>query len=224
MKNAIIVGGSGMVGGLIVDYCFSTPEISNIRSLVRKKGKKSDPKLKEIVINDFTDYDSLQDEFKDIDIAFFCLGAYTGQVSDEQFKKITVDFAVAFAQALSQHSPQATLCLLSGAGADRTEKSKIFFAKYKGMAENKISTLPLKHFYSFRPGYIYPVTPRKEPNLFYRVSRTLYPLIRLMGKNMSIKSTELANAMLLVGIHGASTENLENRDILARLEELRSSK
>ena len=48
----------------------------------------------------------------------------------------------------------------------------------------------------------------------YSISRALYPLIKLMGKNSSIKSTELARAMVNVGLEGAKQEILENRDIL----------
>jgi len=36
----------------------------------------------------------------------------------------------------------------------------------------------------------------------YRVSRALYPLIKLFGENYSIKSTELAEVMFLVGMNG----------------------
>ena len=128
-----------------------------------------------------------------------------------------MNYAVAFAEALQVGNPKATLCLLSGAGADRKEKSRTSFAKYKGMAENQISRLGL-NFYAFRPAYIYPVTPRKEPNLMYQLSRKLYPIIRLMGSNASITSTELALAMFQVGLHGATSEVLENRSILKLLE------
>jgi hypothetical protein len=152
--------------------------------------------------------------FQNVDAAFFCIGVYTGQVHDPQFRVITVDYAVSFAQALKNNSPKATLCLLSGAGADRTEKSRMAFAKYKGIAENSISAMDLGRFYAFRPGYIYPVEPRKEPNMMYRVSKSLYPLIKLMGKNSSIKSTELAMGMFNVGLNGAKNEVLENKDIL----------
>lgn len=81
------------------------------------------------------------------------------------------------------------------------------------MAENRISKLKLK-FHTFRPGYIYPIVSRNEPNLVYRIMRFSYPLIKLFGKNMSVKSTELALAMFNVGLRGAKNEILENKDIL----------
>jgi uncharacterized protein YbjT (DUF2867 family) len=215
--KALIAGSTGMVGGLVLEYCSKLSEFREVISLVRNPSKtNNDQKIKEVVLSDFEDYSKQPSLFQEVDIAFFCIGVYTGQVPKEQFKKVTVDYAVAFANELKRNSPEATLCMLSGAGADRTEKSKAAFARYKGMAENQISELGLR-FFSFRPGYIYPVSPRKEPNVMYRISRALYPVIRAMGKNYSIKSTELAEAMVKVGLRGAEKEVLENGDILDQL-------
>ncbi len=213
MKRVIIAGASGMVGSLVLENCLASTRVSEVISLVRKRTNTLHPKLKEVVVKDFSDYSTHTDQFKNIDLSFFCIGVYTGQVPDDQFKRITVDYAIEFASAIKTNSPAASLCLLSGAGADRSEKSSTSFAKYKGMAENRISDMGLS-FYAFRPGYIYPVTVRKEPNLIYRITRMFYPLIKLMGSNSSIKSTELATAMFRVAMEGAKTEVLENRDIL----------
>jgi hypothetical protein len=103
--------------------------------------------------------------------------------------------------------------LLSGAGADRTEKSRTSFARYKGMAENQIAKLELT-FYSFRPGYIYPDEARKEPNIGYTIMKHLYPLIKLLGNKYSIRSSALANAIFNVGLYGAHQQVLENHEIL----------
>lgn len=213
MKKAIIAGASGMVGQLVLQHCLADSTIATVISLVRKPSALAHPKLKEVVIEDFTDYSTHNQLFKEVDMAFFCIGAYTGQVPDALFKAITVTYAVAFAKAVQAANPKARLCLLSGAGADRTEKSRASFARYKGMAENQIAALGLD-FYAFRPGYIYPVVARKEPNIMYRIMRFMYPVIRLFGQNSSIKSTALAKAMFRVGTKGGSAEILENRDIL----------
>lgn len=214
MKKALITGATGMVGSLILDQCLSTSEISHIHALGRRPLGVNHPKLSETIVCDFSDYSEQSGAFQDIDIAFFCIGVYTGQVSDAEFAKITIDYAVAFAKAIKQHSPDATLCFLSGAGADRTGKSNMAFAKYKGVAERDIAAMNLNAFYVFRPAYIYPVEKRKEPNIGYSIIRTLYPVIRLFGKNASIKSTELASAMVKAGLYGAKQEILENRNIL----------
>ncbi|MES2780833.1 MAG: NAD-dependent epimerase/dehydratase family protein [Bacteroidota bacterium] len=211
--NVIIAGSSGMIGSLVLAQCLQNDKVHEVRCLVRKPTGQKHNKLKEVIIEDFNDYSQNDALFKDIHIAFFCLGVYKGQVSGEQFKTITVDYTVTFAKALENQSPQATFCFLSGRGADRTEKSLISFSRYKGMAENRISTLNL-HVYCFRPAYIYPVERRKEPNLLHGVTRVLYPLLKYSGENNTIRSTELANAMFTVGLNGADKHVLENRDIL----------
>ncbi|WP_299363187.1 NAD(P)H-binding protein [Winogradskyella sp.] len=213
MKRVLITGASGMVGHLILEQCLSSSEVVEVISLVRKPSLKTHPKLKEEVVSDFTSYQQMTHHFEAIDAAFFCIGVYTGEVPDAKFKEITVDYAVNFAKVLKRKSPNAIMCLLSGAGADRTEKSRTSFAKYKGMAENAISRLELE-FYAFRPAYIYPVTPRKEPNVMYKILRVMYPLMKRISPSSSIKSTELARAMFTVALNGAEKEILENMDIL----------
>lgn len=211
--KVLIAGSTGMVGSLILEKCLQSDEIDSVVSLVRKPTTLSHLKLTEIVIHDFVDYKGHDTLFQNIKTGFFCIGAYTGQVPKDTFKKITVDYAIAFAKAIQKNSPNANICMLSGAGADRTEKSRTAFARFKGMAENQIAALGM-NFFSFRPAYIYPVTKRQEPNLMYRVSRRLYPLLKLFGKNLSITSVQLASAMYNVGLHGAEQEILENSEIL----------
>ncbi len=211
--KVIIAGSTGMIGKILMAHCLQSNKVNEVVSLVRKKTELSYEKLTEVVITNFEDYTMHGNIFKNIDVAFFCIGVYTGQVDDGLFKSITVNYAVAFAKALEKNSPQATLCLLSGAGADRTEKSRTAFARYKGMAENQIAKMNLK-FYSFRPGYIYPVEPRIEPHLGYSVIKLLYPILKIFGNKYSIKSTELADAIFNVGLNGADQEILENDEIL----------
>jgi uncharacterized protein YbjT (DUF2867 family) len=210
--KVLIAGASGMIGNLILKQCLNSSSISEVISFVRKSSVEKHEKLTEVVVSNFEDYSKHLKHFKDTHAAFFCLGVYTGQVPDEQFKKITVDYAVCFAKTLEENSPQARFCLLSGAGADRTEKSRTSFARYKGMAENQIAAMNLK-FHSFRPGYIYPVEKRKEPNVGYTIMRVFYPMIKMLGNKYSIKSTDLANAMYNVAMIGADQEILENKDI-----------
>jgi hypothetical protein len=87
------------------------------------------------------------------------------------------------------------------------------------MAENEIAAMNLK-FHSFRPGYIFPVEKRKEPNVGYKIMRALYPVIKLLGNKYSITSTELASAMFNIGLNGSDQQILENQAIVKHLENL----
>ncbi len=81
-----------------------------------------------------------------------------------------LDYTKAFGEALRKFNDIMTFCFLSGQGADSSGKSKIQFARDKGIAENILLNLKFGKTYIFRPGYIYPVKPRKEPNLIYKIS------------------------------------------------------
>ena len=90
------------------------------------------------------------------------------------------------------------------------------FARYKGEAEKILLGSGFPRLYIFRPAYIYPVKPRKEPNFSYRILRSVYPVFQLLFPNQVIRSDDLAKSMVDVAIRtGASTEQLvlENRDI-----------
>ncbi|MDW7693982.1 NAD(P)H-binding protein [Flammeovirgaceae bacterium SG7u.111] len=213
MKNVLITGATGMVGAIVLRNCLESPEIEKVTSISRKPLGISHPKLEEVVHSDFLDYSTVEHHFQNQDAAYFCIGVYTGQVPDSTFKTITVDYTKTFADVLVKNSPTATFCFLSGAGADPKEKSKMSFARYKGMAENYLLKLGFEHVFIFRPGYIYPVEKRKEPNVSYRIFRSLYPMLKGLMANSSITSEELGKAMFQAGLSGAGKTILENKDI-----------
>ena len=214
MKNAIITGATGMVGSIVLQNCLKSDEIQKVTSFVRRSSGITHTKLHEFVCSDFIDYQGLEKHFSHQDIAYFCIGAYTGQVPDELFKQITVDYTKGFADLLKEKSPRVAVCFLSGVGADQSEKSRVSFARYKGMAENYLISKNFLSLALFRPSYIYPVVPRKEPNFTYRLSRWIYPLIKILGKKFSITSTELGEAIFCAGIKGNKKRVLENKDFL----------
>ncbi len=215
-KRVIITGATGMVGGCALRICLENPDVSPVTVIGRRRTGINDDRLREVVIDDFSDYSALEDTLENQDAALYCLGAYTGAVPDDLFRQITVDYTLAFARALHKANPQAAFCFLSGQGADQTEQSRVAFARYKGAAETALLDMGFPRMHIFRPGYIYPVTPRKEPNLVYTITRFLYPLLRRIYPNIGIRSEDLAAAMVHTGLYGtAENKNpiLENKDI-----------
>lgn len=214
MKNILVIGSTGMIGTIVLNNCLIREDVSKVISIVRNKSNKSHPKLVEIIHKDFTDFSAIKNNFSAIDICFFCLGVYTGAVAKDEFNKITIDFTAAFSELLKQESPNAVFCFLSGQGADSSEKSSVLFAKSKGIAENNLLKLKFKRTHIFRPGYIYPVVKRKEPNVMYSIMRILYKTVfKWIYPNIGISSQQLAMAMLKVGFDGNEKTILENNDI-----------
>ena len=213
MKNVIITGSNGMIGKLILQECLDRADVGTVTCITRMSLGFKHAKLTEVLHSDFTDYSAIESHLQNQDVCFYCIGVYTGQVPKEQFNKVTIDFTKAFSEALKHKSPTATFCFLSGQGADSTEKSKVLFAKAKGIAENRLLELNFGNTYIFRPGYIYPVTPRREPNLFYGIMRLLYKPVAFIYPNIGVTSKVLAHKMVEVGINGGSKEVYENADI-----------
>ena len=220
-KSLVVVGATGMVGGYALRYALDDSEVKSVTSIGRKKLGISHPKLKEVLHQNFADCSALSDVLSGQDGAVFCLGTYTGSVSDAELHRITVDYTVEFSRVLRGSSPGAAFSFLSGNGADPTGRSRLAFARYKGEAENAALAAGFPHVYLFRPAYIYPVEPRNEPNFSYRLLRTVYPVFRVLFPNQVIRADDLARAMVDLGLrqtHERKGLILENRDIRAMVE------
>jgi uncharacterized protein YbjT (DUF2867 family) len=222
-KRLVIVGATGMVGGYALRYALDQAAVRTVTAIGRKKLGISHPKLNEVVHRDFADCSPLAETLSGQDAAVFCLGAYTGAVPDAELRKITVDYTIEFARVLHGSSPDAAFSFLSGSGADPTGRSRIPFARYKGEAEQGLLAAGFPSVYIFRPAYIYPVEPRKEPNFSYRLLRWIYPAFRVLLPNQVIRADDLAYAMVDVAVRGTEGRGgsvFENRDIRTIVESL----
>ncbi len=222
-KRLVIVGATGMVGGYALRYALDQPDVGAVTAIVRRKLGISHPKLQEVLHPDFADCSALAETLSGQDAAVFCLGAYTGVVPDAEMRTITVDYTMEFARVLHGSSPEVAFSFLSGSGADPTGRSRMAFARYKGEAENTLLAAGFSNLYIFRPAYIYPVEPRKEPNVSYRVLRSIYPAFRLLFPNQVIRADDLARVMVGAALHGTPQHTgpvFENRDIRAMVASL----
>jgi uncharacterized protein YbjT (DUF2867 family) len=219
--RVVIVGATGMVGGSALRYALDDPAVGTVTAIGRKKAGILHPKVKEVLHQDFADCSALADVLSGQDAAVFCLGTYTGSVSDAELRTITAGYTIEFARVLRSSSPDAAFSFLSGNGADPTGRSRIPFARYKGEAEKALLAAGFPHVYIFRPAYIYPVEPRKEPNFSYRLLRAVYPAFRALFPNQVIPADDLARAMVDVAVRRTGERGglvFENRDIRAMVE------
>ena len=217
-KRLVIVGASGMVGGYALRYALDNSAVKSVTSIGRKKLGISHPKLKEVLHQNFADCSALTDALSGQDAAVYCLGTYTGSVSDAELRAITANYTIEFARVLRNNSPNAAFAFLSGNGADPTGRSRLAFARYKGEAEKALLASGFPRVYLFRPAYIYPVQPRKEPTFSYRLLRAVYPMFRLLFPNQVIRADDLGWAMVDVVLRQTQERQslvFENRDIRA---------
>jgi uncharacterized protein YbjT (DUF2867 family) len=220
-KRLVILGATGMVGGYALGCALDDPSVGRVTVIVRRKLAISHSKLNEVLHRDFADCSPLAEVLSAHDAAIFCLGSYTGAVTDAELRTITVDYTVEFARVLHASSPEAAFSFLSGKGADPTGRSRMAFARYKGEAEQALLSAGFPRVYIFRPAYIFPVEARKEPNFSYRLLRAIYPAFRLLFPNQVIPANDLARAMVNVVVQKTGEREgrvFENREIRAMVE------
>ena len=215
-KRLVIVGATGMVGGYALRYALEDSDVGGVTAIARRKLGISHPKLMEVLHSNFADCSALAGTLSRQDAAVFCMGTYTGVVPDAELRTITVAYTIEFARVLQGSSPEAAFSFLSGNGADPTGRSRRPYARYKGEAEKALLAAGFSRVYLFRPAYIYPVEPRKEPNVSYRVLRAIYPAFRVLFPNQVIRADDLARVMVDAAVRGTPQRAgsvLENRDI-----------
>jgi uncharacterized protein YbjT (DUF2867 family) len=217
-KRLVIVGATGMVGGYALRCALDDPAVAAVTAIGRRRVGTSHTKLREVLHRDFSDCSPLAEALSGQDAAVFCLGTYTGAVPDGELRATTVDYTIEFARVLRGNSPDAAFSFLSGSGADPTGRSRMPYARYKGEAEKALLAAGFPRVYIFRPAYIYPVEPRKEPSLSYRLLRGIYPAFRVLFPNQVIRADDLARVMVDAAVRGTPEHPgpvLENRDIRA---------
>src|SRR6201993_4114418 len=116
-NRLVIVGATGMVGGYALRYALDNSEVKSVTSIGRKTVGISHPKLEQVLHQNFADCSPLANILSNQDAVVYCLGTYTGSVSDEQLRVITADFTIEFARVFRDRSPDAAFSFLSGSGA-----------------------------------------------------------------------------------------------------------
>ncbi|WP_330308491.1 MULTISPECIES: NAD-dependent epimerase/dehydratase family protein [unclassified Streptomyces] len=215
--RVIVFGASGMIGHGALRACLLDDTVTEVLAVVRSPLSAAHPKLRQIVHTDFTDYTAIQDQLKDLDACFYCLGVSAVGRREEEYTRVTHDYALAVAHALYAASPALTFVYVSGEGTDSTGRSRQMWARVKGRTENDLLAMPMTG-YMFRPGYVQPVdgvTSRTRVyRVLYRVTAGLYPLLRRAFPRHVTTTDAVGRAMLAAArLNGAGPTVLRNPDI-----------
>jgi uncharacterized protein YbjT (DUF2867 family) len=215
--KVIVVGATGMVGQGVLRECLRDPGVERVLVVGRRPLGQSAPKLVERIVPDLTDLTAIESDLAGLDACFFCLGVTSVGMTEEAYRKVTLDITAAFAKALARQSPGLTFVFVSGRGTDSTEKGKVMWARVKGAAENVVLGAGFKAAYMFRPGVIQPLHGIQSRTTAYRILYALFSplfmLLKLLAPR-SITTTEgVGRAMLEAARRGAPKTFLENPDI-----------
>ena len=217
--KVILFGGSGMVGQGVLRECLVDDSIEAVLVITRSPTGQQHPKLRELILADFTNYAPIESELWGYDACFFCLGISSVGMTEEAYRRITYDYAVAAGQALVQRNPGMKFIYVSGGGTDGTEQGKVMWARVKGQAENALKKMPFKAVFLFRPGFIKPMHGIGSKSRWIRAAIAvlvpLYPLLKALFPNHVTTSENVGRAMINVVRRGEPGRILESREINA---------
>ena len=146
-STALLLGATGLVGGHVLDLLLADPAYRRVTVLTRRPLARMDPKLDQRA----TDFDRLRDHEISfaVDDVFCCLGTTIATAgSQEAFRRVDHDYVVDAARLAAEHGARRYL-LVTAAGANA--RSRIFYNRVKGEAEDAVRALPLESAAILRP-------------------------------------------------------------------------
>ena len=213
--NVIVTGATGMVGKGVLLECLDDERIEKVLVLNRNPLGMQQPKLEEILLNDFTEIASVKEKLHAYDACFYCMGVSSIGMDEEKFNAITFETTKAFADVLKEVNPQMVFNYVSGTGTDSSEKGNTMWARVKGKTENYILNKGFKDAYAFRPGIIIPERGIQSKTGWYNAIYVIMrPFFGLLKKSKKITTTtQIGQAMIATLFNSQALKHLENQDI-----------
>lgn len=213
--KVIITGATGMVGKGVLLECLDDVNVKEVLAINRKSLAITHPKLKELLLSDFSKINDYKDELSAYDACFFCMGISVLGLSEKEYTLITYHITKVFADTLYDLNKELVFNYVSGSGTDSSEKGRIMWARVKGKTENYVLNKGFKDAYAFRPGAIIPEKGIKSKtgwyNLIYVLITPFFPLMK-RSKNITT-TTKIGHAMINSVTNGSELKHLENIDI-----------
>lgn len=208
--KVLVFGTTGSAGGSVLRACLSSPAVQEVRAIVRRPLTLAHGKLRVFVHGDFLDYGGVAEPFAGVDACFFCLGISATQVSgEEEYRRITHDFALAAARELKLHSRGAAFHFISGRGT-RLD-SRMMWARVK--AETERDLIEEVGAVCWRPAFIDGETSTSGP----RVYQWLRPAFRVLApfRSLYVAGGDIGRAMIQATVEKQRGRIIENPEIRA---------
>jgi uncharacterized protein YbjT (DUF2867 family) len=208
MTSLVVFGGTGVVGGAVVDEALRNSRIAQITIVTRRPAPVTDSRLRVLVHRDFTNFDPLVAALRGIDACIYALGMpWPRAKSEAQYREVTVEYLGAAARTLASANPAARFCFVSGHGAGHDSRQT--WGRIKAEAEDAVVRAFGANARVFRPGYIYPVRGRETPYWGDAVMRPFMLFRRQLAKYITDSET-VARALVHAALGGAIPSPADN--------------
>jgi len=201
-KTAIILGASGLTGGLLLDQLIDDERYKSIKLFSRSKIEDLPNKVTQY-IGDLLEIEQFKNDFTG-DHVFCCIGTTKAKTPDKDlYKKIDYGIPVSAAK-LAKANGIETFLVISALGADAN--SSVFYNKTKGEMERDVLKQNIKKTFIFQPSLI--GGDREESRTLEAIGKAVFKIIQplFFGKLKKYKITDpekMAQAM----INLANSEN-----------------
>jgi uncharacterized protein YbjT (DUF2867 family) len=208
--KVIITGATGMVGEGVLLECLDNDLVAEVLIISRRHYEMRHRKLKELLVPDFLKLDAFAENIRGYDACFFCAGVSSVGKKEDQFRHLTYDTTITFAQSLLRVNENMVFTYVSGAKTDSSENSKMMWARVKGKTENDLAKLGFKAEYNFRPGVMQPFPDQKN---WKAVVKWLVRVVKFISPKSVLTLQEVGRAMIHAVTIGYPKNVLEVPDI-----------
>lgn len=213
MKQALVVGGTGLVGKELVNLLLENQDYEKVITISRRQISLDHEKLEQYVM-DLSQLETVQHLFS-VDTVFCTLGTTMKKAkSKQQFIKVDFDYPLHVAK-LAKSMGVKQFFLVTAMGAN--QHSPFFYNQVKGNIESAVRCLQFPTFYIIRPSLL--LGKRNEARLgedvAQKVTRKLPYLFQgVLEKYKPNEGRDVAKAMYFLSLKQViGTFVIESKDI-----------
>lgn len=208
-KTAIVLGATGLTGGILVDKLLADSAFEEIRLFSRNTSERKHPKIKEYLM-DLFELENSASNFK-ADLVFCCIGTTKEKTPDkEMYRRIDYGIPVTAAKLCRQNGID-TFLVVSAMGAD--PKSKVFYNRTKGEMERDVLQNEIPNTYILQPSLI--GGTREEKRIGERFAQMMMGVFGFLvpKKYKMIHPESIAKAMLWLSKNDFSENKISSEKI-----------
>lgn len=215
-KTAIILGASGLTGGLLLEKLIVDDRYESIKLFSRSSIKGLPNKVKQY-IGDLLELEQFKNDFTG-DEVYCCIGTTAKKTPDKSLYR-DIDYGIPVAAAkLAKANGINTFLVISAMGANK--KSSVFYNRTKGEMEQEVLNQAIPRTSILRPSLI--GGERNEQRLLEKIGLVVFKVIQPLfigplKKYRIINADSIAQAMLNLANATSNTDVIITSDDIEQL-------
>jgi uncharacterized protein YbjT (DUF2867 family) len=197
LQTAVVIGATGLTGGLVVQELLNDPAFGQVLVLVRGGFALVHPKLTVKTV-DFTNMDDFKNKLGQGSVIFSCIGTTQKKVNGDTAAYRKIDYDIPVNAAVFGHQLGFnTFVLVSAVGAN--PQSTNFYLRLKGEVDEAVSSAGMASINIFRPSLL--LGSRKEFRLGENIMKPIAKGLSFflgggLAKYKAVEAGDVARAMV----------------------------